>query len=120
LLHSTTFAGISATRGKIKFPINTIPSGALFASLFNAGTYPYGAETTEITFLEDALSIWSTTEGDQTGSTFQITELLSTGVTASAKYKVVMKFNCKVYNVLNPTQSKEIKNGILVAEFIAG
>lgn len=111
--------GIMATRGKITYPKGGSVSGPMFASLFNAGFYGYQDGITEITYFDGGSTVYSTVPGDQSGSSFQITDMTSTGTNENPKFKVVIKFNCKVYNVTNPTQSKTITDGIMVAEFSA-
>ncbi|HYG14229.1 MAG TPA: hypothetical protein VEC12_00645 [Bacteroidia bacterium] len=110
--------GIMATRGKITYAGQPVP-GPLFASLFSAGYYGYEDGITEITYLGGGSGIYSTTAGDQSGSSFQISDVVATGTNENPKFKVVMKFNCKVYNVSDPSQSKTITDGIMVAEFAA-
>lgn len=111
--------GVMAKRGKITYAKGGTVSGPLFGSLFSAGSYNFTQDITEITYFAGNSGVYSTTAGDQSGSSFQITDMTSTGTNENPRFKVVMKFNCKVYNVSDPSQSKTIADGIMVAEFAA-
>ncbi|MGV3599066.1 MAG: hypothetical protein ACO1PI_14475 [Bacteroidota bacterium] len=120
LLNTLDLTGIFATVGTLKYPNSSTPSEANFLALFAPGNRTYTADIAEITLRTNELGVkvWSTTAGDQTGSTFEITQSASTGTPADPKVKAVIKFNCKVYNIANPTESKTITQGIIVAEFL--
>lgn len=117
LLNMLDMSGIFATAGTLKYPNSGVPSEAEFLALFAPGNRTFAAKIAEVTYRTAMGGVWSTTAGDQTGSTFQITEAASTGTAGAPKVKAVIKFNCKVYNTSNPAQSKAITQGILVAEF---
>lgn len=117
LFNMVDLSGILATVGTLKYPNASTPTEANFLALFAPGSRTYTAKVAEVTYRAGS-AVWSTTAGDQTGSTFEITQAVSTGTPADPKVKAVIKFNCKVYNTLNPTQSKTITQGIMVAEFL--
>lgn len=119
LLNTSDLKGIFATVGTLKYPNAGMPSEANFLALFAPGNRTYTTKIAEITLRTGSSmgDVWSTTAGSQTGSTFEITQSASTGTAAAPKVKAVIKFTCKVYNTANPTQSKAITQGIMVAEF---
>jgi hypothetical protein len=120
MINSLDQSGILTKRGKISFPNGTVPTEANFMSLFSTGTKTFSTGIAEISlFTTPSLTEWTTAGGDQTGSTYEITQVTSTGTPAEPKYKVVIKFECKVYKATNPSLSKTITKGIMVTEFAA-
>lgn len=110
-------SNIFAFRGKMVYPKLTIPSESVFLSLFAPGSYAYSEGFTEIYFSLGLFNDFSTAGGDQTGSSFEIVQMTPTGSSANPKCKVVIKFNCKVYNTFTPSLTKTITEGIMVLEF---
>jgi hypothetical protein len=119
MINTLDQSGVLTKRGKISFPNNTVPTESNFMTLFTTGTKTFGTGISEVYLIIAPNVEWSSKGGDQTGSTYEITQVTSTGTPSEPKYKVVIKFDCKVYKTSDPTQSKTITKGIMVTEFVA-
>lgn len=119
VINTLDLSGFTAVRGVLLYPNGYTPTEAEFLSLFTKGSKTLAPFTTEIVYNTGLIDTWSTSSGNQNGSTFEITEVQSTGTPSAPSVKVVMKFECKIYNDADPTKSKQITKGIMVAEFAA-
>ena len=100
------------------------PSTAQFTAMFNTGARNYVASANnavgvEVRYFDTLGDVWSSScpVGTQTGSAFNITGMQ---VLAGAPYdtvKVLLTFNCKVYNCNGGGASKTITGGTLRLNF---
>ena len=95
-----------------------ISSDSLFRSLFFIGNHTFyssSAPTTsgvEVSYYDQNMIGWSSGYGSQSGSTFNVTSSVeATDSQTGAYQKVKGTFSCKVYNVNDPSQSKNITDG---------
>jgi hypothetical protein len=108
-----------------KFPTGQsvgLPTDSAFLSFFHTGSWTYGdvnAANNVVTvssgeFIGSDYFIYSSANGSQTGSSFEITELLPVDSEFSDAYVVVrVTFNCKLYSD-GGTLVKTITNGTAV------
>lgn len=118
VVNTLTLLRIATIRGTSWYPEGTGISEADFLAFFSTGVKPFSPGLLDIEYF-DGTTQYISSEGDQTGSTFEITDMVSTGTPAAPKCKVVMKYTCKVYKPGSPTDVKEIKDAVMVAEFAA-
>jgi hypothetical protein len=107
---------ISIDKGRLYF-LGWPASNTAFKTFFNPGAYSY-ATTPElgitISMYQNGVG-WSTNNGSQSGSTFNITDMQE--VTAGGSYGVKIRctFSCKLYDSLGNV--KTITEGIYVGHF---
>ena len=97
-----------------------LPSDAKFVSLFGPGLYSYG--TAESSFSREIEITWQDTDGvtwsscgDQTGSTFEITEVKQELTYYGVSVVVKSIFSCTLYGPQG--KSKKLTNGVSVLRF---
>ncbi len=98
-----------------------LPTDSAFLSFFHTGTWPYGdamafnvATVSTSEFLGSNYLTYSTAYGDQTGSTFEITQMLPvTSQFFGTSLVVRATFNCKLYSE-GGALIKTITNGTAV------
>lgn len=123
--------------GIIAYPFNSFGSNiiptATFFGFFKTGLNDFSYNTTAISatqgtnlntykvtlsYKDEAGVLWNSYNGDQTGSTFQITDTIrykNYGFFNDLKVKYKAKFNCKLYNANG--DSKTLTNGLFIGEF---
>ena len=122
---SVTYFSVSKSR--LKFPAlcsgctALYPANSDFKAFFNTRSYSYGNGLTvygiELTWRDNSGVQWSTSmgSGNQSGSSFSITDMKD--MSQLGNYYVVIKasFNCTLYNSVG--QSKILTEGIVVTDF---
>jgi hypothetical protein len=109
--------GFNFTRGFLVSILGQKPAEVSFISLFVMGKYAFEERKSELEYMDIEGNKWTTTEGDQTGSNFEIVDYLSTGDRDKRACKVLVKFNCKLYNKKFTSKFLIIKNGNAVLAF---
>jgi hypothetical protein len=105
------------TRGFIESYQGQKPAEVPFISLFVMGKYAFEEFKAELEYTDIDETKWTTTQGDQTGSNFEIIDYQSIGDRDRRACKAIIKFNCKLYNKKFPSKSFTINNGIALLEF---
>ena len=106
-------ADISINIGTIHFVGNKIKN-VDFINFIKNGFYTFSllAENgVEISYIDKKLTKWSTSQGNQDQSTFEITELRNDSI--NLKFKAV--FNCTLYN--SEGNSKKLEKGTFIGYF---
>lgn len=87
-----------------------------FYEFFEPGVYTFADASKEGVYIElgNPQSYYSSLDGDQTGSTFEIVSRKEVLVAGEREVKLYVKFNCKVYN---GTDVKIITDGEYVGTF---
>jgi hypothetical protein len=115
---NNTISYLNINKGKMSFTGASSPDSTTFKAYFPVGTVAYSANALngiEITSY-DGTTLWSTSTGSQTGSTFNIVATKPTWGGGYLYMKFYATFSCKLYDPsgLNP---KTITNGVFVGEF---
>ena len=101
------------------------PSSSERAGMITIGNYGYGVSNSDnstvngasIEYYDANGDSWTTETGTQTGSTFQITELVDNNDGTSGKiFKA--SFSCKLYNS-DGTQSIQLTNGVIRGKILS-
>jgi hypothetical protein len=112
---------IMASCGVLDYVKNVKPTQDNFFALFGIKKYTFNKDKITVAYTDSvSKSDWTTEVGMQpAGSDFEVIDALSTGADGFPKAKVLLRFNCTLYNYDDTTKSKKITNGILVANYMA-
>jgi len=93
--------GLSFFKGSMPVPTSiSIPTDAAFEANFTPGTYDYAIEAdggVEIVYKDVTGVRWSSSNGDQTNSTFEILEAISGTVQSSFVVTIRAQYECMLY-----------------------
>ena len=88
----------------MKFVNSNPPGKEEIKGIFHQGNYTYGSSDfnnlvngVEIRYIDESGMEW-TTKGNQSGSTFEVTEHSANSVDSHTPYMTTGKFTCKLYN----------------------
>ncbi len=116
--NNTSNSYFAVDKGRMIF-FGSQPDTMSFKNFFSTGSYSYSAGAQNgisISYYDSNNALWSTDQGtgDQTGSTFTITDRKTNN---AFDYTVIIRaiFNCKVYN--SSGQSKTLTEGVYVGDF---
>lgn len=103
-------------KGTLVFGTGT-PTIEEFDQFFYPGAYPYAINAdygVEFTWFDGTGTLWSTSlgGGDQTGSSFEIVDMMADIYTTMQYVKIEADFNCRFYNAVGDTLT--IENGKLI------
>lgn len=85
---------------------------ATFNSLFEIGTYEFQDSLLSVYYEDRNKKVWRSEKGKQFGNL----EIVNSAPTQLGR-KVLMKFDCMVYDTIDGTTSKKITNASMVLEF---
>lgn len=92
-------------------------SDASFLAFFAKGSSSFdGSNGFQLEYIDEIGKYWSTGLGSQVGSSIEIADVEEASINGTYAVKVLLKFNCKLYNGGGST--KTIKDGYYVAHFV--
>lgn len=124
VLLSTIFSpkNFSISKGILVYPGSWTAPVADFFGFFQPNTFPYAVignnQGIIISYTLNNGVNYISDLGDQTGSHFEILQAQQQEVDGAQSMKVLIKFNCKMYNSADSTDMKLITDGQVVTHFI--
>lgn len=121
---STNFSpkNFSISKGVLVYPGSWTAPVADFFGFFQPNTFPYAVSGNNqgiiISYTLNNGVNYISDLGDQTGSHFEILQAQQQEVDGAQSMKVLIKFNCKMYNSADSTDMKLITDGQVVTHFI--